>query len=260
LSLIVGCVSTKSDVRHSGGSILASRYYGVWKNVGPQYLNWWVIDASGAHTFGITANSEGRCSADIVTVVVAPNQIDVKSGDSGLVTLRVVEGDLLMFQGERDVALHKRVNREDICRGPDGTYLEGAPYATAGSTADWVSVAKYERGNQNIFVDVSSVQVKEDIRRALIRWVYPASAAKAQSYIIYDSAFNCADGTNRDESVTIYYNDGTNHLDDPNDSDSGTACRTPTATPCAGKPWLPLPPGTPWSDAMHFVCAWKPKP
>jgi hypothetical protein len=128
LSVIVGCVPSKSDVRRSGDSILARRYYGVWRNMGPQYLSWWVIDASGAHNFGLAAK-DGTCSGDTVTAVITPNQIDVKSGNSGLVTLRLAEGDLLLFQGERGVALHKRVNRADICRRPDGTYLEGAPYA-----------------------------------------------------------------------------------------------------------------------------------
>ena len=96
----------------------------------------------------------------------------------------------------------------------------------AGSIPDWVLAARYEEGNQNVLVDVWSIRVEGDIRHAWIRWVYPPTASKAQSYIMYGSAFNCADGTNRDESVIIYYNDGTNYVDDSN-VDDGTTCRNP---------------------------------
>ena len=125
ISLLIGCVSGRPrDV--PGVPTLAPRYYGTWQNIDPHYLNWWVIGADGAVNYGLASN-DGKCVRDAV-IVTASNQIDVRFGNSGQATLRLAEGDLLLFQAERGVALHKRVDASSVCRKPDGTYLDGAPY------------------------------------------------------------------------------------------------------------------------------------
>lgn len=118
---VAGCASHKSTM-----PALAPRYYGTWKNVDPRYFNWWQIDAHGVINYG-TGFDAGKCTANSVSII-APNQIDVNFGNTGRAILRTVEGgDLLLFQGDRGLALHKRVDVADICRKSDGTYFDGAP-------------------------------------------------------------------------------------------------------------------------------------
>jgi hypothetical protein len=116
-----GCVGNRA------ASGLGRRYYGTWENVDPRYFNWWVIDARGALNYGIALDG-GKCGARRATVAAA-NSIVVGFGNSGNVTLRLAEGDLLLFQMDRSFALHKRVDASSICRRPDGSYFEGAPSA-----------------------------------------------------------------------------------------------------------------------------------
>ena len=118
-----GCVEARYTT-----PVLARRYYGTWENIVPRYLNWWVISASGAVSYGIASES-GRCVRSSA-IVKAADAFDVTSGNSGRVTLRAVEGgQLLLFQGDRGFALHRRVDASHICRKSDGTYREGAPSA-----------------------------------------------------------------------------------------------------------------------------------
>jgi hypothetical protein len=121
--------------------------------------------------------------------------------------------------------------------------------------AEWVFLGNYDEGRQNVFVDISSIQIAGDIRRAWIRWVFPPESAKSQSYILYGSAFNCAEGSNRDEAEIIYYNDGSNYHSEGAFGDDGTTWIRPAES--SANPWLQLPAGTPWNVAMNFVCKWK---
>jgi hypothetical protein len=128
------------------------------------------------------------------------------------------------------------------------------PSGSAVHVAKWVFVGELERERQRVFVDVSSIRVAGDIRRAWIRWVFPPEpSARHQSYIMYGSAFNCVNGTNRDEAEIIYYSDGTNYRD----VTYGEGIDWIVADDTSAKPWVSLPPGTPWSAAMKFVCDWR---
>jgi hypothetical protein len=123
--LLVGCVATNSRQ-----TALAPRYYGVWVNVIPSYHNWWQISASGAVNYGIALDG-GKCAPRSATVL-ATNRIDVTFGNSGILYLRLAEGDLLLFEADAShFSLHRRVQASDICRKSDGTYFEGAPFPTA---------------------------------------------------------------------------------------------------------------------------------
>jgi hypothetical protein len=117
--------------------------------------------------------------------------------------------------------------------------------------AKWEFVGDLEDGRYKVFVDAASIRVAGEIRRAWVRWVFPPeSSARHQSYIMYGSAFNCSDGTNRDEAEIIYYSDGTNY----SDITYGEGIDWSISDEVSSKPWLGLPPGTPWSAAMRFVC------
>jgi len=122
LILLVGCaVTTPRQLT------LAPRYYGVWVNVIAANYNWWQIDAAGAVNYGIALDG-GKCAGRAATVL-SSNRIDVAFGNSGVVYLRLAEGDLLLFEaGPAKVSLHRRVEAANICRKSDGTYFEGAPY------------------------------------------------------------------------------------------------------------------------------------
>jgi hypothetical protein len=135
-------------------------------------------------------------------------------------------------------------------------HKEGSSSGAAGRTvkpAQWVFVGELDGGRQRAFVDAASIQVTGEIRRAWVRWVLPGdNFVVHQSYIMYGTAFNCADGTNRDEAEVIYYSDGTNY----SDITYGEGISWIISDEAAAKPWLTLPPDTPWSAALKFVCEW----
>ena len=117
--------------------------------------------------------------------------------------------------------------------------------------AEWVMVGK-STGDQEASVDVSSIRIAGEIRRA---WVQVTMAPNFRRGTGENSnkwwhsflsryAFNCGEETSRSEALTIYYTDGTNS--------SVPAERYP-------EPWGPVAPDTMQSAAMQFVCAWKPK-
>jgi hypothetical protein len=118
--------------------------------------------------------------------------------------------------------------------------------------SEWVSIGKSHGGNSEEFVDVSSIRVAGNIRRA---WIKSAVAPNYQkgggeyankwvSEYLTRSAFNCVDETARTEGLLVYYTDGTSY--------SGPAQSYPD-------PWSPVPPDTLQSAYMQFICAWKPK-
>jgi hypothetical protein len=85
--------------------------------------------------------------------------------------------------------------------------------------SDWVSVGKSDDGKQEIFVDVSSIRIAGDTRRAWIKTVFAphtrkgiaGDANKWVSYGVVRVAFNCGEETSQDEAATYYYDDGTNY-------------------------------------------------
>jgi hypothetical protein len=100
---------------------LAPRYYGVWVQINPRYLHWWVLSAEGATAYAVDTDRKCRVGA---YAVMGPNEIDIHFED-GFLRWHTVEGDMLLMEaGPRLLALYERAKRSDICRKPDGTYYE----------------------------------------------------------------------------------------------------------------------------------------
>lgn len=115
--------------------------------------------------------------------------------------------------------------------------------------ADWVSVANSVDGKQEFFVDVSSIRVAGDIRRAWFKTTFlphtmqaPENPKKWWSDDLSRDVFNCAEETSRREALTMHYEDGTALL-----------------VPAEGfpSPWIPVAPETILDTEMKFICAWK---
>jgi hypothetical protein len=123
IGVLVGCVASKPDTPK-----LARRYHGVWHNISPRYLNWWVFGSTGgAQTYGL--GMSGKCITE-AGIVTGPNTMaaGMRPGDS-VITLHLAEGDMLVFQADNTgVGLYKRVGVSEVCRNRDGTYLEDAPH------------------------------------------------------------------------------------------------------------------------------------
>jgi hypothetical protein len=126
MTLLAGCVTPSRLTK----PLLASRYYGTWRNALPNSHNWWEISAAGAISY--TYWQEGDCKV-LPMVVLGTHQVKVppENGNAGLtVNLRLAEGDFLLlvpddFSGG---AAHRRVDPSDICMRSDGTYAHGAPH------------------------------------------------------------------------------------------------------------------------------------
>jgi hypothetical protein len=119
--------------------------------------------------------------------------------------------------------------------------------------SDWVFVGKSDDGKTRTYIDISSVRVTDNIRRACFKAVHAPHSAKEKggpdankwwSESVSRRAFDCSAETFSDEALTVYYEDGTN------------GSESPSAYP---SPWEPVPPDTALSGEMQFICAWKPK-
>jgi hypothetical protein len=111
--------------------------------------------------------------------------------------------------------------------------------------ADWRRVGKSNASED--FIDVSSIHVKGSIRTAWFKSTYPPHTAgpNPKRWWRYSETFNsfdCDSGTQRSESLIVYYEDG--GMGDPQSY-------PPT--------WEPVPPDTMIDLAMRFICAWKPE-
>jgi hypothetical protein len=115
--------------------------------------------------------------------------------------------------------------------------------------ADWRPIGKTANGNDEVFVDVSSILFAgSSMRQASIKTVHaphsgPQGDRETQSIASY--SFNCVEQTFRHEAFIAYYEDGTDH--------AMPADRYPDA-------WEPVPPDTVLSAEMQFVCTFKAKP
>ena len=114
--------------------------------------------------------------------------------------------------------------------------------------SNWLSLGKSDDGTLENFIDVSSLRIAGNIRRAWFKLAYKThtekdSDGKYWSSTVAKKAFNCTEEMSRDEALNVYYEDGTNH--------------TVPAT-YYPDPWEPVPPDTVVSTEMHFICTWKP--
>jgi len=118
--------------------------------------------------------------------------------------------------------------------------------------SDWVSLGKTSDGKQEHLVDVSSIRVAGNIRRAWIKVIYAHQTLKGfdddvqkwQNYAVSRTAFDCSQETARYEALNVYFDDGTTY--------SVPANTYPT-------PWEPVAPDTASHAEMQYVCTWKAK-
>jgi len=118
--------------------------------------------------------------------------------------------------------------------------------------SEWVLISRPADGVDEILVDVSSIEVKGAIRRALVKMTFApethsGTGGNANRWLSESTdrfAFNCDEETHRLEGSTAHFSDGTVHVESP-----------------AGYPtrWKRVTPGTVASGVIKFICAWKPR-
>jgi hypothetical protein len=116
LAGIGGCAS----MRHADMA-LSPEYYGVWAAHGTATQSWWEIRADQVVNFQVSVDGQA-CEGRAVTVVTA-DALDIGTR----IRLYMV-GDQLVFAAPAVRTAYSRASVQDICRRPDGTYLENAPY------------------------------------------------------------------------------------------------------------------------------------
>ena len=114
--------------------------------------------------------------------------------------------------------------------------------------SNWVTIGESNDGLIETFIDVSSIRIEGDVRRAWFKSVYKTHTKKSTgngkywSYTVSKTAFNCTEEMFRSEAGNVYYEDGT--------YDSMPAENYP-------KPWAPVAPDTLGSVKMLLICTWK---
>jgi clan AA aspartic protease (TIGR02281 family) len=136
--------------------------------------------------------------------------------------------------------------------------IVASPSSKEASAAKWVLAGK--RGEHAVFIDVSSIRVDRGIRLVSRKLVYKLrtkrglnkDSDKWVNYIVTHLAVNCGDRRERDDFLSVYYDDGTVYQAriSPPEWESVT-------------PSVMLPPEADVtdaleSDAMQFICAWTP--
>ena len=114
--------------------------------------------------------------------------------------------------------------------------------------SNWVTIGESNDGLIETFIDVSSIRIEGDVRRAWFKSVYKTHTKKSTgngkywSYYVDKDAINCTQEMWRAEADIIHYEDGA--------YESMPAENYP-------KPWAPVPPDTLGSVKMQFICTWK---
>ena len=116
--------------------------------------------------------------------------------------------------------------------------------------SDWVSLGKNNAGTFEQFIDVSSIRIEGNIRRAWVKSVFKAHTKTTTpndrrywEHSIAKNAFNCAQEMTRTEALAVYFEDGTNF-------------QMPAES--YPSPWEPVVPDTVDAYNMKFICRWKP--
>jgi hypothetical protein len=115
----------------------------------------------------------------------------------------------------------------------------------AAQAADWIPVIKDSDRKAEMLVDVSSIRIAGQIRKAWNKTIFtPPSVLKGKlvSSMVSLTAFNCGEGTYSFQSILFYYADGSNW-----------------STTYSDQEWDAVAPDTNVAAVMNFICAWKPK-
>jgi hypothetical protein len=122
----------------------------------------------------------------------------------------------------------------------------------AARASEWVLVGKSSGGSMDVLVDISSIKVAGDVRRAWIRYVPAAhtvtgSGISKEKWVKYSQShdlYNCVEESSMIDSIYYLFEDG---------SVEATSKDEP------GTHWSPVPPDTMTYLTMRFTCSWKPK-
>ena len=119
----------------------------------------------------------------------------------------------------------------------------------AAQAAEWVLIGQNAHETRKLFVDISSIRIAGEIRRAWFRSVEAPHKTKIETGQVLDYrlerwAFHCRDEIAKLEASTEYYEDGTNYSGGMDGS----------ATPA-----IQVRPDTVLRSEMMFVCSWKSK-
>jgi len=113
-------------------------------------------------------------------------------------------------------------------------------FSCAATAADWMLLVGDK--DMGIFVDMNSLQMKGNIHRAWFKLTFspptPDQEGKLMSYSLIRTSFNCADQTDRDDSVVIFFSDGTSET-------------TPAKSTA---PWVPIAPESVDETESKFAC------
>ena len=139
-----------------------------------------------------------------------------------------------------------------INRLPASGADSNAPHSYAAPPSNWVTLGMSTSGQEEIFVDTSSIRVAGDIRRTWIKMVYspqaqkdPTDADAANDWWTYQMgrvAFNCDEETWSLEAVTTYHANGDVNV-------------RPSAEGLFPTPWAPVAPGTAERIEIHLICS-----
>ena len=114
--------------------------------------------------------------------------------------------------------------------------------------SNWLSLGKNDAGTTETFIDVSSIQIEGNLRRAwdkvnkLKTHTQKGPNGKYLSSTVGKLEYNCTEQMTRSHAFTFYNEDGTN--------ESASAESLPG-------PWEPVVPDTEMAVDMKFICAWK---
>jgi len=192
-----------------------------------------------------------------VTASVAPEAGALLLGQSFLSRLKswsIDSARQLLVVNE----LPTRSRASSISVGPH-TPPRGTVSDNAVQGAQWVSLGSFNGGKLEDFVDVSSIRIDGDVRRAWIRGVFvphtvhgfDKNADQWVNVLIWHGEFNCVDETYREEMHHAVYDDGTYWF--PSDE-------IKALTKSITEEWLQVTPDIDVPRAQwRFVCAWKPK-
>jgi clan AA aspartic protease (TIGR02281 family) len=124
--------------------------------------------------------------------------------------------------------------------------LKVAKHEAAAAVDDWLSVGQSKDGLQRLYVNHSSVRVKDGIRSAWFKTVFSPHTFRGveqrnkwMSAIIFRDAFDCEQVTGRTEEATEYYDDD-------------TKLSVPVAELRGG--WSSVRPGTRFNSEMGVTC------
>jgi hypothetical protein len=124
--------------------------------------------------------------------------------------------------------------------GLTAAILVGAVLACGPAQAsEWVWLAKTE--GVGLYIDVSSIVVKGDIRRAWVKYA-PAHRTAPGTALLWHDQFDCSAWAMRGDGGVYQDADGTKQSRDRH----------------VGA-WALVEPDTADSTLLHFICAWKPK-